>query len=611
MDFALHVPILVNVLAHGAGTVAFGGLLLLLFRGARARGSVRLPAAAAALAFAWNLGQLAALLSEAGSPLQACVTGLSMSVLSMLPGTLLHLALGREHIWLRCAGYALATAAALIHVANAIGLELASTAAGMAAIYLGFSSLAIVSAVTLARHGPGDRRAGMRTLAAMALFLLALSFFHFRPEHPSEAWIHELLAHHAGIPLALFVLLQDYRFLLVDAFVRLVGTGLLAAAYAGILLWTAEALDLLDPGGMTEIGLAAFLGIAAAAIVSYPFVLRSVGAWAENTLFGRKDAAQATQQIRALDAETEDDLLEQACRAVAGFASAGRWGLLGPDCGIRVTKAEGAPAPVFELLSRADRDWAEAIVPMRAGAGSVRPLLLGSREGGRRYLSADLGDLDALAAEVAVRLDKLRTEEQRALLGRAELATLRAQINPHFLFNAFNALNAIIPAAAPDARRTLLNLAEIFRYSLASKSQFVPLQEEIEIVEAYLQIEKLRLGGRLSTSIEIDDRVRGQKVPALSIQPLVENAVKHGASVKAEGGRVSVSARRLGGRLRIDVADDGPGFDPRAEAASGLGLSSVERRLQLCFGRDVDFRIDSGRGGSRIAFSVPLHASQA
>lgn len=611
MEFALHVPILINLLGHGAGTVAFGGLLLLLFRGARRRNAVKLPATAAGLAFGWNLGQLAALLSDADSQFRAGVAGLSMSVLSLLPATLLHLAIGPEHRWLIRAGYALGSAAALIHAANVAGLELAPTSAGMAAIYLGSSSLAIVSAVWLTRQGSGQRRTGMRTLTAMALFLLTVSFFHFGQEHPSEAWLHELLAHHAGLPLTLFVILQEYRFLLMDAFVRLVGTGLLAAGYAGTLLWAAESLDLLNPVGMTEVGLAAFLGIAAAVILSYPLILRFARAWSENFLFGRKDSAEATLQIRALNAETGDGLLKRAAETIADFASAERWKLLDSTSPVRVSKSEGAPAPVFESLPLEERNWVQAIVPMRDGVGSTRALLLGVREGSRRYLSVDLADLDRLVAEAAVRLDKMRVEEQRDLLRKAELATLRAQINPHFLFNAFNALNAIIPAGAADARRTLVNLADIFRYSLASKSQFVPLDEEMDIVGSYLQIERLRLGDRLSTRLEIDDGVRGQKVPALSIQPLVENAVKHGVSAKAEGGHVSVSAQREGDRLRIDVVDDGPGFDPLAKPKRGLGLRSVERRLQLCFGRDVDFRINSGRSGSHVAFSVPLRMSAA
>ena len=171
----------------------------------------------------------------------------------------------------------------------------------------------------------------------------------------------------------------------------------------------------------------------------------------------------------------------------------------------------------------------------------------------------------------------MRREEQDRLLRKCgDRDVMRAQINPHFLFNALNALNAIIPKAAMDARRTLLNLADIFRYSLDSKRQFVTLEDEMRIVEAYLQIERLRLGNRLTTRIDMRDGVRRWKVPALSIQPLVENAVKHGVSSMAKrGGSGACPAHRNDGSLQIEVSDDGPGFDP--QALSSRGARPAER----------------------------------
>ena len=154
---------------------------------------------------------------------------------------------------------------------------------------------------------------------------------------------------------------------------------------------------------------------------------------------------------------------------------------------------------------------------------------------GRRYLSEDLADLDLLAAEVAGQVERLRQERQHRLLAEAELETLRAQINPHFLFNALNALYGVIPRAAANARETLLNLADIFRYALGGKRQFVSLEEELRIVEAYLQIERLRLGDRLSTRIELDDDARPLQVPALSIQPLVDECGEAWCERQARG----------------------------------------------------------------------------
>lgn len=602
MEFVVHFPILLNVLGHAAGITAFGAFMVLLFRSPRP--GIRVPAAAAGLALCWNLGSVVVLLVDTASPVQGIVATVSLAVLSFLPCTLLHSALQGEHRWLNGVGYVIGAAAAAIHLSNAAGLRIVSQAAGISAIIYGFGALAVVGAVLLARSGTPRHGAGMRFLAAMALFLLAVSFVHFGREHEPGAWLHELVFHHAGIPLALFVLLQDYRFLLLDVFVRLAGACLLAAGFAASLLWLADSLGLVNIGNATTLGLAVFVVVAGAVILVYPVILQRAGVWVENALFRRKDVRDAARRIRAADTGSEAAFLDEASRTLAEFVSAERWKLLEPGSGMRLARSELAPTPGFDSLAPSEQVWCEAVVPFRDGAGAPRPLLLGARQGGRRYLSLDLTELDLLASEVAGSVERMRRDEQENLLRDSEMATLRAQINPHFLFNALNALNAIIPASASDARRTLLNLADIFRYSLGGKRQFVPLEEEMEIVEAYVQIERLRLGKRLRTRIEMDDGARFRLVPALSIQPLVENAVKHGISRMAEGGELSVIARLERGGLRVEVVDNGPGFDPRSLPEHGHGLRSVERRLQLCFGADAEFLIQSGDSGSRVSFVV-------
>ena len=600
-----HFPILLNLLGHTAGITAFGAFLVLLVRSPRP--DIRVPAAAAALALCWNLGSLTVLLAEPAGQFQAAISALSLAFLSMLPCTLLHSALGNEHRWLSAAGYTVG-AAAMIHVTNALGVPVASPGTGLASINYGFGSLSVIGAVLLARGGSQRTRSGMRTLAAMALFLLALSFVHFGRAHEPGAWLHELVFHHAGIPLALFVLLQDYRFLLMDVFVRLAGSVLLAAAVAGTILWVADLLGLVQAASETAWDLAAFLVLSGLAILAYPAIAQRMGAWAENSLFRRKNVQDATRAVGALEADGESTFLTGAAGVIAEFVSAAHWELLGADSKVRVAKPETIPAPGMEALHAAGHGWSEAVVPLRDGVGAQRLLLLGARDGGRRYLSVDLADLELLATAVGRRVEAMRRGEQDSLLRDSEIAALRAQINPHFLFNALNALNAIIPAGATAARKTLLNLADIFRYSLSSKQQLVSLADEIDIVEAYLQIERLRLADRLTTRIEIDEGVRFNRVPALSIQPLVENAVKHGVSRKADGGEVRVSACEESGGLRVEVADNGPGFDTHAQPGGGHGLRSVERRLQLCYEGAVEFRVESDASGSRVGFTIPAGA---
>lgn len=608
MEFTNHFPILLNLLGHTAGVTAFGAFLILLARSPRR--DIRVPAAAAALALCWNLGSLTVLLADPGGQFQASVSALSLAFLSLVPCTLLHLALGSEHRWLSTAGYAIGAVAATIHVSNAAGVPVANAATGIASINYGFGSLSIIGAVILARSGSRQTHPVMRTLAAMALFLLALSFVHFGRAHEPDAWLHELVFHHAGIPLALFVLIQDYRFLLLDVYVRLVGSVLLAAGFAGAILWVADLLGLVEAADETGLVVAAFLVTSGLAILTYPAIVRRLSAWAENSLFGRKDVRAVADGIASIATDGESAFLSESALAIADFVSADHWKLLRADSDVRITKSETIPSPSLESLHATGHGWSEAVVPLRDGVGSQLLLLLGAREGGRRYLSVNLADLDLLASEVARRVEAMRREEQDSLLRNAEIATLRAQINPHFLFNALNALNAIIPAEAPDARKTLLNLADIFRYSLNSKQQLVSLADEIEIVEAYLQIERLRLADRLTTRIEIDERVRFIRVPALSIQPLVENAVKHGVSRKAKGGEVQVVAREEEGGLRVEVTDNGPGFDTRVQRGQGHGLRSVERRLQLCYSGAVEFHIESDVSGTRVSFTVPVGAEQ-
>jgi len=154
----------------------------------------------------------------------------------------------------------------------------------------------------------------------------------------------------------------------------------------------------------------------------------------------------------------------------------------------------------------------------------------------------------------------------------------------------------------------LLNLAEVFRYFLQSDKTFVPLEEELRIVKAYLAIEELRLGEKLKINIDVDDAALLASVPVLSIQPLVENAIKHGVSARSEGGAVHIQAKREGDSLRVLVHDTGPGFAARTavpENHNGVGLDNVSRRLVLCYGSDARLRIESDAGGTTVSFVGP------
>jgi LytS/YehU family sensor histidine kinase len=260
-------------------------------------------------------------------------------------------------------------------------------------------------------------------------------------------------------------------------------------------------------------------------------------------------------------------------------------------------------------------NWAEAVVPIRLSQRDVRNLLLGRRRGGRRYLSEDLRALNYLSRVVAEEVERFRSAEMQRLVSEAELRALHSQINPHFLFNALNTVYGIIPREAAGARRTVLNLADIFRYFLQSDKILIPLSDELKIVKAYLEIERLRLGPRLQTEIQVDKEAEQTLIPILSVQPLVENAIKHGASMRSDEGWLRLTAHSTDDSVTIKVEDSGPGSMSDAaltqQTGASVGLVNVTRRLQLCFGPDAGVHMEQGAFGTRVQFSVPLSAKPA
>ena len=220
-----------------------------------------------------------------------------------------------------------------------------------------------------------------------------------------------------------------------------------------------------------------------------------------------------------------------------------------------------------------------------------------------------------LAAVIASREQELAAERRAAV--EAQLRALQAQIRPHFLFNTFNALSALIPEDADAAEDLVTDLAHLLRYSLrSSEDGGVPLADEVEATRRYLRIERARLGDRLRVDIELEPGIDGVTVPALILQPLVENAVQHAVAPRSEGGVVLVRGTRTPTGLRLVVQDDGPGLPAavRDGTAEGLGsgghgggFANVLRRLGLRFGDDAALRVvEADGGGTRIELELPV-----
>lgn len=190
--------------------------------------------------------------------------------------------------------------------------------------------------------------------------------------------------------------------------------------------------------------------------------------------------------------------------------------------------------------------------------------------------------------------DQRRTEQLRAELAEAELTTLRTQLNPHFLFNALNAVAAHIRENASEAVQMVAELGDFLRSVLELGGKHVlSIHEEINMLEQYLAVQRIRFGDALNVRLEIDPEVGDAKVPSLVLQPLVENAIHHGIRTQHGGGRIWVAARRTGEAVQLRVMDDGQG--PQMSGVTltkrGIGLQNVEMRLRYLFGRSYSLSL--------------------
>jgi two-component system LytT family sensor kinase len=283
----------------------------------------------------------------------------------------------------------------------------------------------------------------------------------------------------------------------------------------------------------------------------------------------------------------------------------------------------------------ADGDGGEARRPAAAVLIPVAEapryaLVIAELTGGRRLLSDDLLALESIAIVVARRIDairitreryhrELREQEIAKLVTEAELRALRAQVNPHFLFNALTTLGYLIQTAPDRALETLLRLTSLLRGVLRSEGEFATLGRELDIVEAYLEIEQARFEERLRIRIDVPPALRTIRVPALLLQPVVENAVKHGVAPLPQGGNVTIQGmleRTADGsfELSLTVTDTGSGVsaaDLRRGRALGVGLSNVERRLQGQYGTDASLSIQSVPGtGTTVTIRLPAESSR-
>jgi sensor histidine kinase YesM len=219
------------------------------------------------------------------------------------------------------------------------------------------------------------------------------------------------------------------------------------------------------------------------------------------------------------------------------------------------------------------------------------------------------GRLDA--ARERLRARELEIERAQRLAADARLASLASRLHPHFLFNALAAIAGQVKESPERAERLLVGFADLLRASLdATRRHAVPLEDELTVIQSYLEIEQVRLGERLRAKLDVPGDLKSWPVPPLALHTLVQNSVKHVAAARFEGAEIRVEARRVGERLSLSVWDDGPGFDID-EAPAGHGLETLRARLAALFGPAANLEATRADGGARVTMSLPARLAIA
>jgi signal transduction histidine kinase len=206
---------------------------------------------------------------------------------------------------------------------------------------------------------------------------------------------------------------------------------------------------------------------------------------------------------------------------------------------------------------------------------------------------------------------ELAASQLTAQLSQARLQALRMQLNPHFLFNAMNSIAMLVRKGENSrAVQMLAGLSDLLRHVLEdTRTEEVPLHEELQFIERYLEIERVRFQDRLRVKIDVAEETLAAMLPNLLLQPLVENALRHGLARKVNPGTIEITGRKLSDRLILQVRDDGPGLSDTARSA-GVGLANTHKRLEQSYGPEFSFELRNGaRGGAVATVSLPFHTT--
>jgi two-component system LytT family sensor kinase len=597
----------IQTLGFITGTILFGLLLFLSHKAESPAEERRARWLAAAMGLVWNLGSLAEYLLrlggyEAESPAirlaravaYAGTAFLSTAIFMMLSCAPGQASAARQWRWTLPLSLFFGTGLTIGFFATALLWPRK------------FDNVMLLSAYNLALHlAAGSylfrrlrERSGYRTALLLSVAIMTGLLFlliHFTWNDPLETTL-TIIAQQSSIPMALIALAWLSQFRFADLFVKQSFLILAAVSLALLYQWfvvtpLASVVTTMSAHSQATGWIVGTL-LWAAFLLAFPLLRRKILKAADNWIFERPDYRKLLQEFQQVIAGINE---EQALFAVAERCVCEA---------LRVTEAK-----IREAAN-------EAAFPIRDKFGVRYALHVAT--GNKPLLSEEITLLHAITELLGRRLEALQFERERQaqalreaklqqLLTESELRALRAQINPHFLFNTLNTIAALISDAPEKAEQITERLAEVFRYALTrTNRKLIPLAEEFAFLKTYLEIEQARFGERLRVELNFDPTLAAAPIPSLLLQPLVENAIKHGLAAKPEGGTVRVAAVEADAQLQLIVEDDGNGWSNSSSNSHHIGLQNVTERLQMLYGERAQLAIHSAPGhGTRITITLP------
>jgi two-component system LytT family sensor kinase len=648
---AINVASLINPLGYTMGIALYAMLLALVLRhpiqakgppnssltGAYGKLPVNgLMLATAILGMLWNTGALATYglrgFRLSGTEVYPLLSAVSFTALGFLPAVVVQsVLLGRLSQTetkisraISVAAYSLSTVAGTLHFYTAITAGASPSLWALRLLTFGYVAL-LVALFLATRRQEGWKKAAWAT--ALAVFAVsALHLSHHRGGG-ADAWYTELLGHHASLPLALAILYEDYRFAFADIFLKR-ALALLALVALTFGLYIGVVAPLMGgPSATDSRVVSVLLSLWIMTAILYPGVQRAAVSFVDRVMLRRADYVKLRADVAQLltQYETSEETLDAVCQMLGPALSAQQISWVE----ISQTEAKGSSTIADSEVHDSSQLGAFLFVP--TSEPPYYKFNIGNLSGGRRLLSDDIAMLDSVAMMVARRIDALRVTHERCeqslreqeinkLATEAQLRALRAQVNPHFLFNALTTIGYLVQTAPDRALETLMKLTSLLRAVLRTEGEFVTLEQELELIVSYLDIERARFEERLRTTIDVPEELLSLRVPSLIVQPLVENAIKHGISPARFGGQVSIRARlehsstelsKGDDVLRVIVCDTGLGATEMEWARgrrSGVGLSNIEDRLRS-YGSSAALTINSTPGtGTVVELRIPLDA---